>query len=505
LCGAAAGVRTALAVALACTTACRSSATDGTDAPVLRIGFGIGETARRAGLSVWTDLLRAEALLTLGWDGRAEGRLADWWAWEDEGRTLRLTLKEGVRLHDGSVLKTDVVVSLLQQRALAPIKERRFGFAYITRVTSPEPTTILIQLSQPDVFLLTELLDLYVVRPDAPDIATGAFRIVDPEPQVELRRFTDYHGGVSPLGGVKILTYDTHRSAWAALMRGEVDAVQEVSRDSIEFMEHSSTVRTYSMLQPGYVAMVFNQRHAVLRHVEVRRALGEALDRPAILHRAMRGHGQVADGPIWPFHWAYVPSKARIGYDPDSARARLDRAGFRLPSAAREGELRKRFSFRCLVYDEDPLYERMALMVQRQLFDIGVEMVIELVGIDTFGPRAGSGDFDAFLFPANAGRAFDFTYRFWHSGIPAPLRMQNSGYSGADASLDRLRRSISDEDTRAAVADLARTFHEDAPAAFIAWLEITRAVDSRFTVGDQEGQDPFANIWQWRLATGPER
>ena len=83
--------------------------------------------------------------------------------------------------------------------------------------------------------------------------------------------------------------------------------------------------------------------------------------------------------------------------------------------------------------------------------------------------------------------------------------MQNSGYTGADAGLDRLRRSISDEDTRAAVADLTRTFHEDAPAAFIAWLEITRAVDSRFTVGDHEAQDPFANIWQWRPATGPER
>lgn len=467
--------------------------------------MGIGETARQAGLSVWTDLLRIETLLTLGQDGRAVGRLAESWAWEDEGRTLRLKLKEGVRLHDGSLLKTELVLALLQKRALAPITERRFGFAYVTRVTSPDPTTILIRLSQPDVFLLTELLDLYVARADAPDVATGAFRIVTPGPQVELQRFPDYHGGVSPLAGVKIITYDTHRSAWAALMRGEVDAVQEVSRESIEFMERSSRVRTYSMLQPGYVAVVFNQRHTVLRHVEVRRALVEALDRQAVLQRAMRGHGQVADGPIWPFHWAYVPSRARIGYDHDGAKARLDRAGFRLPPATREGELRKRFSFRCLVYDEDPLYERMALMIQRQLFDIGVEMVIELVGMDEFGPRARSGDFDAFLFPANAGRALDFTYRFWHSGMPPRLRMQNSGYAGANAGLDRLRRSISDEDTRAAVADLTRTFHEDAPAAFIAWLEITRAVDARFDVGGQQAQDPFASIWQWRLAPGPQR
>jgi peptide/nickel transport system substrate-binding protein len=385
------------------------------------------------------------------------------------------------------------------------VEQRQLGFAYVTAVTSPDPATIIIRLSQPDVFLLTELLNLHVARPDAPDVATGAFQVVAREPHVELRRFDGYHGGLSPLGGVRILTYDTPRGAWAALMRGEVDAVQEVSRESVEFMEHSSRVRTYSAVQPFYVSMVFNHRHRALSHVEVRRALSEALDREAIVDRAMRGHGRVADAPIWPFHWAYSPGQAQVTFDPERARLRLDRAGFRLPPPGQQGELRKRFSFRCLVYREDPQFERIALMVQRQLFDIGVEMVIELAGMDTFGPRAGAGDFDAFLISANASKSLDFTYRFWHSGLPAPLKMQNSGYSGANAALDQLRRSTSDEDTRAAVATLTRTFHEDAPAAFIAWLEVTRAVDSSFAVGDDQTQDPFANIWQWRPVLPDER
>ena len=213
----------------------------------------------------------------------------------------------------------------------------------------------------------------------------------------------------------------------------------------------------------------------------------------------MHGRGRVANVPIWPFHWAYAGSESEVIHDPVLAGAQLDRAGFPMPAAGQQGQMRKRLTFRCLVYSEDPLYERIALMVQRQLFDIGVEVVIELAGMETFGPRAGSGDFDAFLMSANASKSLDFTYRFWHSGMPAALKMQNSGYSGADTVLDQLRRSTSDDDTRAAVAALAQTFRDDAPAAFIAWLEITRALDARLSVGGDTVQDPFANIWQWRM------
>lgn len=489
-----------LAVA-AWTPGCRAATGDGDGAPIVRIGFGIGETLRKGGLAVWTDLLFAEALLNRSWDGRATGRLASSWQWEDEGRTLRLTLRPEVRLHDGTLLDVDIVVRSLRQRALAPPEERQFGFASVTDISSPDPSTVLVRLSQPDVFLLTEIVDSYVVHPDKPDVGTGPFQIISREPGVELRRFSQYHGGLSSLGGIKFVTYDTHRSAWAALMRGEVDAVQEVNRESVEFMQRSSRVRTYSALQPFYVSMVFNQRHPALRDVEVRRALSMALDRRAIVERAMHGRGRVADGPIWPFHWAYTGVESALIHDPVTAGAQLDRAGFPLPAAGPQGQLRKRFTFRCLVYSEDPLYERIALMVQRQLFDIGVEVIIELAGMNTLGPRAGSGDFDAFLISANASKSLDFTYRFWHSGLPAPLKMQNSGYSGADAVLDQLRRGTSDDDRRAAVAALARTFHDDAPAAFIAWLEITRAVDARWSMGDDNVQDPFASIWQWRMSS----
>ena len=493
-----------LLVALVPAAGCQGRPAEGVGAPFLRIGVGAGVTNRDASLAVWTQLLQGEGLLTRGWDGRANGRLASAWHWDDGGRALRLKLKPNVVFHDGTPLTADHVVRLLRERALTPIESRPIGFSHVTDVTSPDAATVLIRLSEPDVFLLTEIVDTFIVHPDKPGVATGPFRVVSRSPSVEVMRFDDYHDQVSPLAGVRILPYDTPRSAWAALLRGDVDAVRDVNREAIEFMERSSKVRTYSSLHPFYIAMVFNQRHPAFAHVEVRRALSTALDRAAIVERALRGRGRVAEDPIWPYHWAYSTSKSAVRFDPAAARVQLDKAGFRLPPAASEGQLRKRFSFRCLVYKEDPQYERIALMVQRQLFDIGVELVIELAGMDTFPARAASGNFDAFIFSLNASRSLEFTYRFWHSQTAGLLKMQNAGYTGADAGLDQLRRSTSDDDTRTAITGLTRTFHQDAPAAFIAWLEVTRAVDSRFDVGDDDRQqDPFANIWQWKLATEP--
>jgi peptide/nickel transport system substrate-binding protein len=474
---------------------CRKGTEAAADAG-LTIGFGIGTSSKETSLPSLTDLLYAEPLLTRGWDGRATPHLAESWRWEEGGQTLRLQLKSDVLFHDGMPFTAAEAANVLAQFIADP-ERRPWGFEHVAGVSAPDPRAVLLRLSEPDIFLLSGLADRKMVRADSPDIGTGPFKLLGRAPVVETRRFDGYHGGASNLTGVRIVTYDTPRSVWAALVRGEIDAAQEVSRDAVEFMERSSELQTYPALQPFYVSMVFNHRHPVLGRVEARRALTEAVDKRSIIERAMRGRGLEAVAPIWPQHWAYAPPGNQYRYDPESARRRLDRAGLRLPGPSGSGKLRSRFRFTCLVYD-DPQFERIALMLQRQLFDIGVDMVIELVGLDAFGPRAAAGDFDAFLVRANAGRSLDFTYRLWRSSASAQTALQNSGYTGADPLLDKLRRSTTDAEMQDTVAALVHRFQEDAPAVFIAWLEVTKAIDSDIDVGESNAQDPFMNIGQWR-------
>jgi ABC-type transport system substrate-binding protein len=131
------------------------------------------------------------------------------------------------------------------------------------------------------------------------------------------------------------------------------------------------------------------------------------------------------------------------------------------------------------------------------LFDIGVEMKLEPVTMQEFAQRAMTGSFDAFLIEMASNRSLSFVYRFWHSPVGPPLL--NSGYSAADAVLDRLRHSVSDEETRLATAELQRILHDDPPAVFLAWQETTRAVSARFEPPVEESPDVMSTIWRWRL------
>ena len=488
------GAAVSLLLSVVLTAGCRNrSEPVASTGAILRVGFGIGATGRPSGLDVLTDLLYAEPLIGHDWNGRPVPALAESWQWNPERTTVRITLKPNVKFHNGAPVTAQSVVRFLNQR-----RKGKLGFVYVTEVTADAGRTIVIRLSRPDAFLLPELTDLRITHPDAPDISTGPFMLASRSPVVQVIRFDDYHGGKSPLAGVRIVTYDSHRSAWAALMRQEVDVVQEVSRESVEFMEGATNVKTYTALQSFYLYLSLNQRNPALRHVEVRRAIAQALDRKAIIDRALRGKGRVAEAPVWPYHWAYVPPKDKDSFNPDAARRLLDSAGFPMRPTRQTGERSTRFTLKCLVWSEDPQFERIGQIVQRQLFEVGINLEIELVTLAALTDRAGRGDYDTYLIQANAGRAIDYTYRFWRSSGAANAATQQSGYSGADAALDRLRHSTSDDETREAVAAVVKQFHDDAPAAFIAWLEVTRAVDARFDVGDSKALDPFINMWQWR-------
>jgi hypothetical protein len=160
-----------------------------------------------------------------------------------------------------------------------------------------------------------------------------------------------------------------------------------------------------------------------------------------------------------------------------------------------------RFSIRCVFWN-DPQWERIALLLQRQLADVGVDLV--LAEADELKLRTlvgGGGDFDTYLFQMTSGKSFDMTYRFWHSPVPGVfVPYQNSGYKGVDSILDRLRIVQPDSELRAIVADLRDRFYQDVPAAFLAWPETTRGVDVRFELGDRSDPDLFANVWKWRPA-----
>jgi peptide/nickel transport system substrate-binding protein len=459
----------------------------------MRIGVGAPpEGIANTGVRVMVSHLKGETWLTSKPDGTVAERIATSWSWDSSATVLRLRLRNDVYFHDGTLLTPAVAADAL--------RETLGGSVASIGVEAAD--TVVITLREPNAFLLPDLAGQSLFKPGSKDaVGTGAYKVASTtEKGASLVAFPQYYRGKPAMAGIDVINYPTQRSAWTAMMRGEIDMLYEVSRDSTEFVQADTRVRSYPFSHPYYIPLVFNVRHPILRKAEVRQAINQALDRTALVKEGLRGQGSVAEGPLWPKHWAYKPTAYPHLFDPLAAGKRLDAAGFSARPSAKSG-VPLRFTFKCLVFGNDPRFERLAVVAQKQLADIGIDMQLESLPLNALAERARSGDFDAFLIEMS-GRSPSRLYDYWRSRERAP---NNSGYRGADAVLDRLRAARTDDETRAAVADLQRVLHDDPPAVFIAWQQMIRAVSADFDVAAEPDRDILSNVRLWRRASPPPR
>lgn len=461
--------------------------------PTIRIGASLPtQGPADTGFSALVSYFVTEPFFSMGRDGKPTPRLARGWQWMDGRRRLRLELQPGVLFHDGTPFTATLAAQLLSRE----VSRLDLSYQSVENVASTGADTVEIRLSRPEAFLLEDLATVSVTLPENRRVGTGPFEFVSSTSSGTLKAFDRYRRGKPAIQEIEFKRYSTLRSAWAAMMRGEIDGVHEVSRDAADFVEEESSVRSYPFLRPYYVALAFNVRHPVLGRAEVRRALTEAVDKDEVVASGLRGRGKSADGPIWPYHWALGNAAKPTPHDPNAAQQELESIGLHMVERS-DGSEPSRFSFKCMVWAEDSRYERIALILQKQFFDVGVDMKLEPVTMQQFATRAMTGKFDAFLMEMASNRSLSYVYRFWHSPTQAPLL--NSGYSAADVVLDRLRHSTSDEETRAETADLQKILRDDPPAIFLAWQETTRAISANFSVPVEENRDVMSTMWRWRL------
>jgi peptide/nickel transport system substrate-binding protein len=465
------------------TAACAADAprADGPPRPVdeLRIGLFGSEL----GVRTLVPLLSADPLIAVAWDGTPIFRIAESATPSEDGTKLTLRLRPNVKFHNGEKVTAAMVRELMEPTL------RKRG---ISRITADDELTLTLTFAERFGFRLETLSRMTVSDDTRLDLRTGPFKVVSADPWV-LEGFADYYQGSPVIRRVTIKRFPSQRAALTALMRGEINFLHEVSREAIEFVQAGGDFRAYPLLRPYSIPLVFNLRHPILAKREVRIALNEAIDREEVVRNAMRGHGEVAEGPFWPFHWAYTRGRYPSPYNPEAAKVRLDAAGFRVRAGTRDRPP-SRFRFTCLVPAGDARFERIALVVQRQLSAVGIDMDLRPATQVELTRTAKTGDFEAIIFELVMGRTFDYPYVMWHSKGP----FLDTGYSTADDALDRMQRARTNDELRLAVSDVMSHFKDDPPAIFLALPREARAVDKSFSIPYETDRDILGTLWQLR-------
>lgn len=475
---------TALAVCLA---GCRGQGRTAAESPpsILRIGFGLTTGANaEAGIRQTVLNLALEGLLSRETDGRPQARLAESWTTSPDGLRVRVQLRPDVFFHDG----TPVTAASIREVLLAELPGYLGpDFADVKDVLVVSDREIELILNRRSTFAV-EGLHVPIEAPGGEGIGTGPFYRVESADgaAAEMRANERYYQGAPLIDRILIESYSSVRSAWADMLRGEVDMLYEVGVDAVDLLRPSRDVQIFSAPRPYALVAVLNVQRPALRDAAVRRALNAAIDRETLVREALQGYGTPAGSPLWPLHWAHDPLAPRFSYAPRALTSSAPQLTF------------------SLLYTEQS-HERTALVIQQQLARVGVTVRLEVAPLDQALGRVGQGDFDAFLADAALGPTMIRPYWFWNTG--GPFNWGGFSSPAIDAAFDQIRAAADDTAYRAGVSALQYAVVDDPPAIFLVWGERARAVSTRFEVVAEPNRDIFPmtlRLWRPRADTGTD-
>jgi ABC-type transport system substrate-binding protein len=328
------------------------------------------------------------------------GSLADSWTVSDDGLTWTFALRDGVVFHDGSTLDSaDVAASI--ERAMAPEANRTTTLlTRVSDVSAPDPTTVEINLSEPDRILLSTLIDVYVAPDDdsidlaTTPVGTGPFVFVSatPNQEVVLERNAEYwKDGLPYLDGVVFRTIPDGTVQSLQLRTGDVDVIADTPLGEIGTLQGAGMqlISPAEGFNSGLYHMHTNTRTEPWSDQRVRQAASMALDRSAMA-RSLFGFMTVQSNPleINPFFNPDAPSYNE--QDLDGARALMAEAG--LADGVDGGEL--------IVCGLGFQYDTLGQLVQLQLAEIGIDVDVTVLDVGTYVARTlgdEAGDFNLAL------------------------------------------------------------------------------------------------------------
>ena len=492
-------------VVMVCLASCSNppkSLSQGVTAPVsLTIGLPVNTEDPLYGVGQAAGLASLEGLTTQNLNGRPVPRLAEGWSESPDGLTWTIRLRPSAVFHDGSAVDAQAVKSSLEQFLSSDDSRYSPGLQDISSIAASDRFTLTIHLKAASNFLLDNLdTPITKVNATGEKVGTGPYVISSTTAtEVVMEAFPKYYRGMPTISRLVWRLYPTVRTAWAGAMRGEVDFLYEVGPESREFFQSEASINLYSFLRNYVYGVVFNAKRPALQDPEVRRALNYAVNRNAIVREAFKGHARTASGPAWPLHWAYDDSVSGYPYDPARAAATLEKARPAGQTGNHAGVTTLRFV--CLIPENFQLWERLAMMVQRDLSEVGVDMSLEAVPFGEFNQRIAKGDFDVVLMEMVSGYSVSRPFNFWgSSGL-----MNFAGYHDptVDAAFEGTRRAPGDSEYRDAFRRFQQATMDNPPAIFLAWGETARAVNRRFEVVKSPGGDIRMTISDWRLAPHP--
>ena len=368
-------------------------------------------------------------------------QLATGYRWEDP-RTLLITLRDGVRFHDGEPMDAEAVRYSLTRHLTLPGSFRRGEINSMTAAEVVDPLTVRVRLREPFAPFLSQLTDRagMIVSPKAAEasgrdfgnrpVCAGPFRLVErvAQDRIVLEKFPGYWDAARiHLDRITYLPIADSTARLANLQAGALEIAEITTPSDVPAIRRDRRLRLETSDELGYQSVTLNLGNGARaqtpmgRDPRVRQAFELALDRDALNQVVYEGLYTVTAQPVAPSSPYHVPGFVPEPRNVERAKALLREAGLTAPVPVE------------LTVPNNPEHRQVAEVMQAMLREAGFDLRINAMEFASSLQAAARGEFETYLLSWSGRTDPDGnTWTFMHSQGP-----QNDG-KYASPEVDRL-------------------------------------------------------------------
>ncbi|WP_374441693.1 ABC transporter substrate-binding protein [Stella sp.] len=404
-----------------------------------------------AGAAIEVLYMLSDTLVTLDFDMKTiKPGLAKSWTVSDDGLTYTFDLQDGVTFCDGKKFTAaDVVYTInriIDPATKAPFKWRAGD---VKAVRADGDHRVVYELNHPFSELLYQLTQSFSLIVDQKNVealgkdfgvkgmnGTGPFCWENWEPrnQFVMRKHPGYRWGPAfyqnrgPAHVDKLVwkVLPQANTLFATMASGQGDLTISMPSASVQLVAKAPTLRLEEApvsLKTVYIG--FKTTRPMLEDVEVRRALVQAVDQKEIAKSVYFNTADPLQTYVSPNTVDYQQPDQVLGYDPQAAAARLEKAGWTLKDDGfryRNGEKLSLFAL-SFPGQAQQLWEA----VQGFWRKIGVDVRVQVYDPTIIWSKLRGSDFDGYYMSFDYFSAGDALGLYFKSNLrPAPNRMDYS-------------------------------------------------------------------------------
>jgi peptide/nickel transport system substrate-binding protein len=279
-------------------------------------------------------------LMEIGPDNQLTPELAETVESSRDATTWVFKLRRDVSFHNGKSLDSeDVVASFNHHRGRSSKSAAKPIVDSIIDLKADGRDRVVFTLSGGNADFPVLCTDYHLVIGPAkegridwePASGTGGYRLVSHERGVRmvLKRNPHYwKSGRAHFEDVELIHISDIAARMNAVITGQVDLIERPDLKSLHLLRQRPEVVIDEVESTQHYTLPMFTDVAPFSDLNVRLALKYAIDRDAMVHTILRGHGSPGnDSPITPANKYFAPDVRPRAYDPDKARYYLRRAG----------------------------------------------------------------------------------------------------------------------------------------------------------------------------------